>query len=55
MNKRDNFKDFTWEEKIPSPVVKIIKDNWNVVEKFANETDETLKVVGVKFPKTGFL
>jgi hypothetical protein len=55
LNERDNFKDFTWEEKIPSPVVKIIKDNWNVVEKFANETDETLKVVGVKFPKTGFL
>ena len=55
LNKRDNFKDFTWEEKIPSPVVKIIKDNWNVVEKFAKETDETLKVVGVKFPKTGFL
>lgn len=55
LNKRDNFKDFTWEEKIPSPVVNIIKDNWNVIEKFANETDETLKVVGVKFPKTGFL
>jgi hypothetical protein len=55
LNKRDKFKDFTWEEKIPSPVVNIIKDNWNVVEKFANETDETLKVVGVKFPKTGFL
>jgi hypothetical protein len=55
LNKRDNFKDFTWEEKIPSPVVKIIKDNWNVIEKFANETDETLKVVGVKLPKTGFL
>lgn len=55
LNKRDNFKDFTWEEKIPSSVVRIIKDNWNVIEKFANETDETLKVVGVKFPKTGFL
>jgi hypothetical protein len=55
LNKRDNLKDFTWEEKIPLPVVKIIKDNWNVIEKFANETDETLKVVGVKFPKTGFL
>ena len=55
LNKRDNSKDFTWEEKIPSSVVKIIKDNWNVIEKFANERDETLKVVGVKFPKTGFL
>jgi len=55
LNKRENFKDFTWEEKIPSSVVKIIKDNWNVIEKFAKEKDETLKVVGVKFPKTGFL
>jgi hypothetical protein len=55
LNKRENFKDSTWEEKIPSSVVKIIKDNWNVIEKFANEKDETLKVVGVKFPKKGFL
>ncbi|HSF00107.1 MAG TPA: hypothetical protein VLA48_04360 [Nitrososphaeraceae archaeon] len=55
LNKRENFKDSTWEEKIPSPVVKIIKDNWNVIEKFANEKDETLKIVGVKFPKNGFL
>jgi hypothetical protein len=55
LNKRENFKDVTWEEKIPSSVVKIIKDNWSVIEKFANEKDETLKVVGVKFPKTGFL
>jgi hypothetical protein len=55
LNKKGNFKDITWEEKIPSSVVKIIKYNWNVIEKFANEKDETLKVVGVKFPKTGFL
>lgn len=55
LNKRENFKDATWEEKIPSSVVEIIKDNWSVIEKFANEKDETLKVVGVKFPKRGFL
>ena len=54
LNKRENYKDVTWEEKIPSSVVKIIKDNWSVIEKFANEKDETLKVVGVKFPKKGF-
>jgi hypothetical protein len=53
-NKNENFKDITWEEKIPTSVVKIIKDNWNVIEKFAYEKDETLKVVGVKFPKKGF-
>jgi hypothetical protein len=54
-NKNENFKDIIWEEKIPTSVVKIIKDNWKVIEKFANEKDETLKVVGVKFPKKGFL
>ena len=54
LKKRENYKDVTWEEKIPSSVVKIIKDNWSVIEKFANEKDETLKVVGVKFPKKGF-
>lgn len=53
-NKNENFNNSTWEEKVPSPVVKIIKDNWNVIEKFANEKDETLKVGGVKFPKKGF-
>lgn len=53
LNKGEN-KDSTWEEKIPSSVVKIIKNNWNIIEKFANEKDETLKVVGVKFPKKGF-
>jgi hypothetical protein len=51
----DKDKDTTWEGKIPSEVVKIIKNNWNVIERFANEKDETLKVAGVKFPKKGFL
>jgi hypothetical protein len=54
LNKRENIKDSKWEEKIPSSVVKIIKNNWDIIEKFANEKDETLKVVGVKFPKKGF-
>jgi len=53
-NKNKEFNDSTWEEKVPPSIVKIIKDNWNVIEKFANEKDETLKVVGVKFPKKGF-
>jgi hypothetical protein len=55
LNNREKSRDSNWEEKIPYSVVKIIKDNWNVVEKFANQKDETLKVVGVKFPKKGFL
>lgn len=55
LNNGEKSQDSNWEEKIPPPVVRIIKDNWNVVEKFANEKDETLKIVGVKFPKKGFL
>ena len=55
LNNGEKSQDSNWEEKIPPSVVRIIKDNWNVVEKFANEKDETLKIVGVKFPKKGFL
>jgi len=54
LNNRKKTQDNNWEEKIPPPVIKIIKDNWKVVEKFAKEKDDTLKVVGVKFPKKGF-
>ncbi len=43
-----------WKEKIPFPVIRIIEENWNIVEKFAKKKDETLKIVGVKFPKKGF-
>jgi hypothetical protein len=53
VNKKE-FKNSRWKEKIPIPVIKIIEDNWNIVEKFANQKDETLKIVGVKFPKKGF-
>lgn len=55
LNKGDFKTSPPWKEKIPIPVIKIIEDNWNVVEKFANTKDETLKIVGVKFPRKGFL
>lgn len=46
--------DQTWEDKVPEQVVKVIRDNWSVIQNFSNMTDETLKIAGVKFPKKGF-
>ncbi len=54
LGKIENRKNSQWKDKIPNPVIKIIEDNWSIVEKFANKKDETLKVVGVKFPRKGF-
>lgn len=46
--------DQTWEDKVPEQVVKVIRDNWSVIQNFSNMRDETLKIAGVKFPKKGF-
>ena len=54
LSKKRDLINSQWKDKIPHPVIKVIEDNWNIVEKFANKKDETLKVVGVKFPKKGF-
>ena len=43
-----------WEKLIPDTVVKIIRDNWNVVKKIASEEDMTMKIAGMKFPKEGY-
>ena len=47
-------KSTIWEEEVPPKVVEIIKQHWNVVEKFARIEDETTRVVGMKFPKDGY-
>jgi hypothetical protein len=54
LSKSENIKHSQWKDKIPNPVIKIIEENWNIVENFANKKDETLKIVGVKFPRKGF-
>jgi hypothetical protein len=35
-------------------VVEIIKRNWDVVDKFARMEDNTMRVMGMKFPKEGY-
>jgi hypothetical protein len=47
-------KNTTWEEDVPQKVIEIIKQHWEVVEKYAKLEDETTRVVGMKFPKDGY-
>jgi len=43
-----------WEENVPEQIADIIKENWNVVTKFASSEDKTMRIVGMKFPKEGY-
>jgi len=47
-------KKTSWTQDVPVKVVDVIKQNWNIVEKYANSKDETTRVVGMKFPKEGY-
>jgi hypothetical protein len=40
---------------VSSKVCNVIKDNWSVIEHFSTSTDETIRVLGMKFPKDGFI
>jgi len=43
-----------WEKNVPEQVAEIIKENWNVVEKFASSEDKTMRIAGMKFPREGY-
>jgi len=43
-----------WEKQVPKSVADIINKNWNVVEKFASSEDNTMRVLGMKFPREGY-
>jgi nicotinamide mononucleotide adenylyltransferase len=47
-------KDTDWEEYVEPSVVKIIRENCDIVKKFANSEDLTYRVLGMKFPSMGF-
>ncbi|MGY5144356.1 MAG: hypothetical protein ACW9XH_07715 [Candidatus Nitrosopumilus sp. bin_32a] len=47
-------KKSSWKEDVPESVVKIIEDEWETVEKYANSEDQTTRIVGMKFPKEGY-
>ena len=43
-----------WEKQVPASVAKIIRENWDVVEGFASSEDNTMRVLGMKFPREGY-
>ena len=47
-------KKTSWTEDVPPKVIDIIKQNWKVVEQYAESKDETTRVAGMKFPKEGY-
>lgn len=47
-------KETDWEDYVEPKVVGIIRENWDIVKKFANAKDLTYRVLGMKFPSTGF-
>ncbi len=44
----------SWKEDVPENIVKIIEEKWDTVERFANQEDQTTRIVGMKFPKEGY-
>ena len=47
-------KKSSWKEDVPESIIKIIEEEWETVEKFANQEDQTTRIVGMKFPKEGY-
>jgi nicotinamide mononucleotide adenylyltransferase len=47
-------KDTGWENYVEPKVVQIIRESWDIVKKFANAEDFTYRILGMKFPSTGF-
>ena len=47
-------KKSSWKEDVPEKIVKIIENDWKIVEKFAKMEDRTTRVIGMKFPKEGW-
>jgi hypothetical protein len=47
-------KKSNWKEDVPEQIVSIIEEEWKTVEKFADQEDQTTRIVGMKFPKEGY-
>ena len=47
-------KNSNWKEDVTKEIIKIIEEEWKTVEKFANQEDQTTRIVGMKFPKEGY-
>jgi hypothetical protein len=44
-----------WTNFVSPKVIEIICKNWKTVENFSNSQDQTIRILGMKFPKDGFI
>ncbi len=45
----------SWIDLVPESVVGVIKQSWNIIERFAQMPDMTVKILGMKFPADGIV
>ena len=50
-----NQDDMRWNNFVSPKVVEVIKKNWDTIRSFSISKDETIRVMGMKFPKNGFI
>jgi hypothetical protein len=44
-----------WHEYVSPKVGQVIEGNWDTIRNFSITKDETIRVMGMKFPKNGFI
>lgn len=50
-----NCPDLKWTDFVSDKVGKVIEKNWHIVQSFSQSKDQTIRVLGMKFPKNGFV
>jgi hypothetical protein len=46
-------KQTDWKDDVPSQVVGIIEESWDIVKQYSDAEDMTTRIAGMKFPKAG--
>jgi hypothetical protein len=54
-NEGSKSNDLKWHEYVSPKVGQVIEDNWETIKNFSITKDETIRVMGMKFPKNGFI
>ena len=44
----------SWSRDVPSGVADIIRSQWEVVQRYAGISDDSVRIVGMKFPREGW-
>lgn len=50
-----NQDEVRWNDFVSPKVMEVIKKNWETIRAFSISKDETIRVMGMKFPKNGFI